>query len=238
MRAGWLIGLSRHSDLARCLCCLSDLSLPPLVCRLHDQTGISAGSLVLLHAQRVLTDAQTLAALEVADHSMLEARSGAAARPAAPAPAAASAATAAASAPAGRSSNRLGIPDAIMGNPAAARAFILQQPALLFQIESQNPSLYRALQLTSDIEPFATLWKQIVENLEAERREEAERFRLANADPMDPEVQARIEEQIRLKNVQENWSDQAEGRAMQGGRRSKVGFEALAARSSPLLLLP
>lgn len=175
------------------------------------QTGISAGSLVLLHAQHVLTDAQTLAALGVADHSMLEARSGAAARPAAPVPAVASAATAVASAPAGRSSNRLGIPDAIMGNPAAARAFILQQPALLFQIESQNPPLARALH-GADIEPFATLWKQIVDNLEAERREEAERFRLANADPMDPEVQARIEEQIRLKNVQENWSDQAEGR--------------------------
>lgn len=163
---------------------------------------------MLLHAQRVLTDAQTLAVLGVADHSMLEARSGAAARPAVPIPAAASAG--ASTAPAGRSSNRLGIPDSVMGNPAAARAYILQQPALLFQIESQNPPLHRAL-MSPSLEPFATMWKQIADNLEAERREEAERFRLANADPMDPEVQARIEEQIRLKNVQENWCDQRSG---------------------------
>jgi DNA damage-inducible protein 1 len=105
----------------------------------------------------------------------------------------------------GRSTNQLGIPDAILHDPSRVRDFIRSTPALLFSIESQNPSLYRALMNADSIAPFAEMWRIIVSRMEADRAAETERLRLATADPMDPAVQARIEEEIRLKNVQENY---------------------------------
>jgi len=105
----------------------------------------------------------------------------------------------------GRSTNQLGIPDSILHDPSRVREFIRSTPALLFSIESQNPSLYRAVMNVDSIAPFAEMWRMIVSRMEADRAAETERLRLATADPMDPAVQARIEEEIRLKNVQENY---------------------------------
>ena len=56
--------------------------------------------------------------------------------------------------------------------------------------------------MMNDIEPFRRMWSQIVAHLEEQRLAEEERLALENADPMDPAVQARIAEEIRLKNVQ------------------------------------
>lgn len=180
------------------------------------QTNISSGSLVLLHKQRVLTDAQTLSSVGVATNEMLEARTGGVmAGQARPANAATTAAAAGAQGqqrrpqqqqhPLGPSSNRLGIPDSILHDASRARDYLRATPGLLFQIESQNPALYRSV-MGSDLAPFAAAWKQITDNMAAEKAAELERFRMATADPMDPTVQAKIEEEIRLKNVQENWS--------------------------------
>jgi len=197
------------------------LALPPMAPQVDvatikmmiaAETNHPPGSLVLLHKQRVLTDSQTLASLGIGNDDMLEARSGNAARAAlqqqqprpAGAPLAAAAGGNAPSSALGRSTNQLGIPDAIMADPARVRDFIRQTPALLFQIESQNPPLYRAL-MAAELEPFAQAWRQITERMAADRQAELERVRLATADPMDPAVQARIEEEIRLKNVQENY---------------------------------
>lgn len=185
--------------------------LPSSFSALLSQTNISSGSLVLLHKQRVLTDAQTLAGVGVASNEMLEARTGGVM-----APAAGQARPAAAQAggqgqqqrrpqhPLGPSTNRLGIPDSILHDAGKAREFLRSTPQLLFQIESQNPALYRSI-MAADLAPFAAAWKQITDNMSAEKAAELERIRLATADPMDPTVQAKIEEEIRLKNVQENW---------------------------------
>lgn len=160
----------------------------------------------------MLTDAQTLGGVGVATNEMLEARTGGVMAPAAGARPAASAPGAQGQQqqrrpqhPLGPSTNRLGIPDSILHDPSKARDFLRSTPALLFQIESQNPSLYRAI-MAQDIAPFAQAWKHITDNMAAEQAAEVERIRLASADPMDPSVQAKIEEEIRLKNVQENWS--------------------------------
>lgn len=147
----------------------------------------------------MLTDGQTLASVGVRTDEMLEARVGMPAAPVArPQPAAAVPASSAVSQ---RSSNGLGIPDSIITDPVRVRDYIRSNQRLLFEIETQNPSLAQAL-MSPDISPFAAMWEPIAHNLEQQRRAEQERFRLANADPMDPEVQARIAEEIRLKNVQ------------------------------------
>jgi DNA damage-inducible protein 1 len=171
------------------------------------QTQIPASSLVLLYKQRVLTDAQTLGSVGVQTQEMLECRSSravAAAQQQARPPAAAAAAAQPAPHNLGRSSNQLGIPDSIMSDPARVRDFIKAQPQLLFAIESQNPPMYRAL-MAADIAEFTNMWRKLAERLAAEKAANDERFRLANSDPMDAAAQARIEEEIRLKNVQENW---------------------------------
>jgi hypothetical protein len=169
---------------------------------------VSADSIVLLHKQTVLTDAQTLGSIGVSDGELLEART----RHSNPVSAVRSTPTASTGnsnttpnpSMGGRSSNQLGIPDAIINDPIRVREFIRSTPQLLFSIETQNPQLARAIHAT-DIAPFAAMWSQIKERMIADKAAADERFRLANADPMDPEVQARIAEEIRLKNVQENW---------------------------------
>jgi hypothetical protein len=160
-------------------------------CRTSLQTNVSGSSIVLLYKQVVLTDGQTLAQLGIRSDEMLEARAGAAVRPPTqqqggqrPAQQAQQSQNSGAQ----RSTNSLGIPDAILHDPARAREFIRANPQLLFSIESQNAPLYQAI-IMNDLAPFAAMWERIVANIEAERQQEQERFRLANADPMGTSAQ-------------------------------------------------
>jgi len=182
------------------------------------ETNLSAGSLVLLFRSRVLLDTQTLQQVGVSNNDMLEARTGGAAA----SPGVGMGGGTAAPVPSSRShgpvTNSLGIPDSILHNPAEARQFIRSNPGLLFQIEVQNPSLYRAIMNDNDLKPFAEMWKLVVENMQRRMREAEERARLAEADPFDPEVQRRIEEEIRLKNVQDNWEAAMESSPESFGR--------------------
>ena len=55
--------------------------------------------------------------------------------------------------------------------------------------------------LSGDVEKFA----RVLRDQQKEREErEVEKIRMLNADPFDPDVQAKIAEEIRLRNVESN----------------------------------
>lgn len=86
-------------------------------------------------------------------------------------------------------------------DPEVIRLQILGDPNLRGELSRSRPDLEAALE---DPHSFARLY---AESLERERRERAERHRqiqLLNADPFDPEAQAKIEEIIRQERVMEN----------------------------------
>lgn len=93
------------------------------------------------------------------------------------------------------SSGSMEIPSSLLQNPAALQQFIRSQPQLLEQLRQINPPLAQAV-MNDDISQLATYMEQ----QERARREladrEAERIRLANADPFDLEAQAKVTHNI------------------------------------------
>ena len=86
-------------------------------------------------------------------------------------------------------------------DPEMIRLQLLGDPNLKAELSRTRPDLAAALE---DPVRFARMY---AESLERERRERAERQRqiaLLNADPFDPEAQAKIEEIIRQERVMEN----------------------------------
>lgn len=86
-------------------------------------------------------------------------------------------------------------------DPEMIRLQILGDPNLRGELARSRPDLVAALE---DPQRFARLF---ADSLDRERRERAERHRqiqLLNADPFDPEAQAKIEEIIRQERVMEN----------------------------------
>nr|XP_002754401.3 protein DDI1 homolog 1 [Callithrix jacchus] len=87
-----------------------------------------------------------------------------------------------------------------LGSPALIRSTLLSNRHHLSLLEERNPSLAEAL-LSGSLDTFAQV-------LMEQRREwasrEQERLRLYTADPLDLEAQAKIEEEIRQRNVEEN----------------------------------
>ncbi|KAF0886514.1 DDI1 protein, partial [Crocuta crocuta] len=85
-------------------------------------------------------------------------------------------------------------------SPARVRSLLLSSPHDLSLLKERNPPLAEAL-LGGDLETFSRV-------LMGQRRERAlreqERLRLYSADPFDLEAQARIEEEIRQQNIEEN----------------------------------
>ncbi|XP_059566924.1 protein DDI1 homolog 1 [Myotis daubentonii] len=85
-------------------------------------------------------------------------------------------------------------------SPALIRSLLLSNPHDLSLLKERNPPLAEAL-LSGDLETFAQV-------LTEQRRERAlreqEKLRLYSADPFDLEAQARIEEEIRQRNIEEN----------------------------------
>ncbi|XP_036283098.1 protein DDI1 homolog 1 [Pipistrellus kuhlii] len=85
-------------------------------------------------------------------------------------------------------------------SPALIRSMLLSNPHDLSLLRERNPPLAEAL-LSGDLETFAQVLTQ-------QRRErdlrEREKLRLYSADPFDLEAQARIEEEIRQRNIEEN----------------------------------
>lgn len=86
-------------------------------------------------------------------------------------------------------------------DPEVIRLQVLGDPNLRAELRRARPELAAALE---DPQRFAQL---LYESHDRERRERAERHRqiqLLNADPFDPEAQAKIEEIIRQERVMEN----------------------------------
>ncbi|XP_025083742.1 protein DDI1 homolog 2-like [Pomacea canaliculata] len=83
-------------------------------------------------------------------------------------------------------------------DPETIRSMFLADPHQLALLKERNPTLAEAL---NDPEKFSKVFNE----QQAERRRlERERHALFSADPFDPEVQKRIAEEIRMKNVETN----------------------------------
>uniref|UniRef100_H0UUW6 DNA damage inducible 1 homolog 1 n=1 Tax=Cavia porcellus TaxID=10141 RepID=H0UUW6_CAVPO len=87
-----------------------------------------------------------------------------------------------------------------MDSPAAIRSMLLSSPHDLSLLKERNPVLAEAL-LSGNLETFSRVLME--QQREIALREE-ERLRLFSADPFDQEAQAKIEEEIRQQNIEEN----------------------------------
>ncbi|XP_048417232.1 protein DDI1 homolog 2 isoform X2 [Stegostoma tigrinum] len=91
-------------------------------------------------------------------------------------------------------------PHSLENNPTLLRDMLLANPHELSLLKERNPPLAEAL-LSGDLDKFTSVLRE--QQLERARREQ-ERIRLLNADPFDLEAQAKIEEDIRQQNIEEN----------------------------------
>ncbi|KAK1796595.1 hypothetical protein P4O66_009626 [Electrophorus voltai] len=87
-----------------------------------------------------------------------------------------------------------------LDNPSLLRDMLLANPHELSLLKERNPPLAEAL-LSGDLERFT---KVLLEQQQDRARREQERIRLLTADPFDLEAQAKIEEDIRQHNIEEN----------------------------------
>lgn len=87
-----------------------------------------------------------------------------------------------------------------LDDPALLQQMLLANPHELSLLKERNPPLAEAL-LSGDLECFT---KVLLEQQQDRARREQERIRLLTADPFDLEAQAKIEEDIRQHNVEEN----------------------------------
>jgi hypothetical protein len=155
---------------------------------LEAETGVSCQAQVLLHNGKELGDGSTLVAAGVGDGDLvmlLRRRQQAST--------------------ARGSSNPTALhSDGSAVDPGAFQAQIRQDAHTMRQLESGNPQLHSAI-LNPDQSAMQTLLRmshQARQQAEAARNAEID---LLNADPFDTEAQAKIEEQIRLQNVDANY---------------------------------
>uniref|UniRef100_A0A1A8EKQ7 DNA-damage inducible protein 2 n=1 Tax=Nothobranchius kadleci TaxID=1051664 RepID=A0A1A8EKQ7_NOTKA len=87
-----------------------------------------------------------------------------------------------------------------LDNPALLQQMLLTNPHELSLLKERNPPLAEAL-LSGDLERFT---KVLLEQQQDRAKRDQERIRLLTADPFDLEAQAKIEEEIRQHNVEEN----------------------------------
>lgn len=85
-------------------------------------------------------------------------------------------------------------------DPEEVRRHFLSHPTELAMLRQQNPPLAQALE-SGDAE----LFRQVLERQVRELRDgERERIRMLNADPLDPDNQNRIAQDIQQRNIEEN----------------------------------
>ncbi|XP_039653550.1 protein DDI1 homolog 2 isoform X1 [Perca fluviatilis] len=87
-----------------------------------------------------------------------------------------------------------------LDDPALLQQMLLSNPHELSLLKERNPPLAEAL-LSGDLERFT---KVLQEQQQDRAKREQERIRLLTADPFDLDAQAKIEEDIRQHNVEEN----------------------------------
>ena len=150
---------------------------------IEAETDVPSGTQAVVHNGRELRDADVLGPSGVKDGDLLMVLR----RPAAGA------------------SNPMALgPDGAAVDPAAFQRQIRTDAHLMQQLRTGNPPLHAAI-LSPDTTQMQALLRQAHEardRAEAARKAEID---LLNADPFDMEAQRKIEEAIRLKNVDENY---------------------------------
>ncbi|XP_077116548.1 protein DDI1 homolog 2 [Ranitomeya variabilis] len=183
------------------------------------ESGVPAAESLIIYAEQPLTDNQRSLSsygLKDGDVVVLRQKDPADSRPSAPRPAAAFpglpridfssiAVPGTSRPPAAPPQPRPPAPDSTsfpqgLDNPALLREMLLANPHELSLLKERNPPLAEAL-LSQDLEKFT---KVLVEQQQERARREQERIRLFSADPFDLEAQAKIEEDIRQQNIEEN----------------------------------
>ncbi|XP_041626237.1 protein DDI1 homolog 1 [Vulpes lagopus] len=87
-----------------------------------------------------------------------------------------------------------------LDSPALIRSMLLSNPHDLSLLKERNPPLAEAL-LSGNLDTFSHV---LMEQQRERALREQERLRLYTADPFDLEAQAKIEEEIRQQNIEEN----------------------------------
>ncbi len=85
-------------------------------------------------------------------------------------------------------------------DPEVVRQHFLSNPAELAMLQERNPPLAEAL-LSGDLNVFR---EALEAHSRAVREMERERIRMINANPFDPEYQARIAQTIQQRNIEDN----------------------------------
>lgn len=86
-----------------------------------------------------------------------------------------------------------------MNDPETLRQRFLNSPHDLAILSERNPAFAEAIKKGGE-----TFTKHLEKLREAQAEAERQRIRMLTADPLDPEVQSKIAEEIRQKNIQEN----------------------------------
>ena len=92
-------------------------------------------------------------------------------------------------------------------DPEVIREHFLSNPAELAVLQERNPPLAEAL-LSGDLNVFRAALEA---HTRAVREMERERIRMLNANPFDPEYQARIAQNIQQRNIEDNMQVRCEG---------------------------
>ncbi|XP_007944190.1 protein DDI1 homolog 1 [Orycteropus afer afer] len=87
-----------------------------------------------------------------------------------------------------------------LDSPAMIRSMLLSNPHNLSLLKERNPRLAEAL-LSGNLETFSQV---LMEQQREQELREQEQLRLYSADPFDLDTQAKIEEEIRQQNIEEN----------------------------------
>jgi DNA damage-inducible protein 1 len=147
------------------------------------ETDIPASEQVIAHNGRELSDAHVLGSSGVKDGDLIMVLR----RP-----------------PAGAANAMALAPDGAAVDPAAFQRHISGDAHLMQQLRQGNPSLHGAI-LNDDPTQMQQLLRQAHQARERQEAARKAEIDLLNADPFDVEAQAKIEEAIRLKNVDANY---------------------------------
>ena len=147
------------------------------------ETDIPASEQVIAHNGRELSDAHVLGSSGVKDGDLIMVLR----RP-----------------PAGAANAMALAPDGAAVDPAAFQRHIRGDAHLMQQLRQGNPSLHGAI-LNDDPTQMQELLRQAHQARESQEAARKAEIDLLNADPFDVEAQAKIEEAIRLKNVDANY---------------------------------
>ena len=85
------------------------------------------------------------------------------------------------------------------------KEFYINNPDELNYLFNTDPELAEILVSNDEQRLQENVKKKIIKMEEIQKKEKDDHFKLMNADPNDPEAQKKIEEVIRLKNIQENY---------------------------------